>query len=297
MIIELMDALYQIIVTEAPKWLQLGIDLLVKFMQGIASKAGEIAQAAVDTLTAFLNVFGLPENVKKVVDEVGELLLNFITAITNWINDNKQKLADAGEDLGKAILGGVATIFKKPWEILTAPIEGAANWVEDQWNKVFDTGSPSKRMIPLGENIVAGIGVGFGQTDYVDKQISRFGDHAESSFQKAIRQLADNVDTSLDMSPTITPVMDMTAFEQDAKRINSTLGDYAKITPTVSYNAANDLASQYAATTEVPVAQEPTVVNFEYVQQNTSPASLSTTEIYRQTKNQLSTVKRALEVI
>lgn len=308
MLLELLGALREIITLEGPKWIQLAIDLAGDFFAGLAESETlrNMASAAVTFITGLLAAISSEKNVKKVVKSGGDLVLNFLDGVADWIEENTERIENTGRRIGDAMVDGVAAAFRGAFTSkagktgafgIVGAIWGFVQDAKDEADAAADANSPAKRFIPVGKNMVDGVAVGMRQTEEIGKAARSFTQEAETAFTRALSAVADSVDANLDMSPTITPVMDMTAFESDAEKINSTLGDYARISPTVSYQAASNLARQESTTAEVAAANEPTVVNFEYVQQNTSPAALSTTEIYRQTKNQLSAVKRALEVI
>lgn len=299
MLIELIQAGLEVIRKTVPDWLDtMGVvmDALRDFLVA-DNNVGKWTNTMVDMLVQMLNA--LSERANEIVFAFGNFFLSFLQAVDTWLENHKDDIALRGEKIAKHIVDGIGAGLKgaaKGSGGLIGPIWGLVGFIEDQVNAATDANSPAKRFIPVGKNITDGIAVGLGTRDSLNREVKSFTKDAKSGFSKAISTIASSVDTSMDMSPTITPVMDMSQFEKDAQKINSTLGDYAEISPSVSYQAANDLATQYTASKEAEV-NEPTVVNFEYVQTNTSPDSLSTTEIYRQTKNQLSQVKRALQQI
>jgi len=94
----------------------------------------------------------------------------------------------------------------------------------------------------------------------------------------------------------ITPVLDLSKVQKDAKTIGSVLGT-KPIEADVSYSSAKTISG---ATTEarervnaqVEQTQKPTV---EFTQNNYSPKALSAIEIYRNTRNQLSLAKEAIK--
>jgi hypothetical protein len=97
---------------------------------------------------------------------------------------------------------------------------------------------------------------------------------------------------NIDLQPRITPVIDLTQAKKG-------FGDLSTLSKSqlasVSTNKATSISSDNAAaaaTLAVDTSGQGTT--FSFTQYNTSPKALSTADIYRQTKNQLSTVKEAL---
>jgi len=101
----------------------------------------------------------------------------------------------------------------------------------------------------------------------------------------------------MDLTPVITPVLDLSEITSGAKAIDSIITPNA-LSATVSYNAASQIssstpapASTDATSTGESVTSAPT---FSFVQNNNSPKAISNTELYRQTSNLLSIAKGQL---
>jgi len=111
-------------------------------------------------------------------------------------------------------------------------------------------------------------------------------------------KIADAVNSDMDMSPTIRPVLDLTGVKKTAGELDRMLGK-----PKYAYSGAAAKASSIAAGYEERERQEREVENspvdksthMEFNQYNTSPKSISPAETYRNTKNQLSIARGALE--
>lgn len=158
--------------------------------------------------------------------------------------------------------------------------------------------SPSKIMEEMGGYIVEGLAEGMVKAKpKVDKSAMGVGDDAVTAMKKSIAEMNDILAIDPDMNPTITPVLDLSAFHRDATQIGSELSNqmidldsaYSKAKYASNgyiSNEAAKLAAAKVSETEAPVA--PVTFN----QYNQSPKALSSAEIYRQTKNQLSIVKK-----
>jgi hypothetical protein len=92
-----------------------------------------------------------------------------------------------------------------------------------------------------------------------------------------------------DVTPTITPVLDLSGVRKDAATLNDLI-PAQKITATVSSDQAAAISQQQGAASASATATAPTTT-VTLNQTNNSPDPLPAIEIYRQTKNQLSQVK------
>ena len=92
-----------------------------------------------------------------------------------------------------------------------------------------------------------------------------------------------NVDLDdMTVNPTITPVLDLSLVERDARGINGL----------VSRNLAMSVGSQFDRKTEIPQSGSnnqngSSITNLNYTQNNYSPKTLSAIEIYRNTRRQI----------
>ena len=130
----------------------------------------------------------------------------------------------------------------------------------------------------------------------IDISARRTGQIAVESLKKSLMGLA--IDEEIDVQPVIAPVLDLNSFRKDAARIDSILSS-KPLEATVSAQNARSISTTTEANRraqEDAVASQTPGTVVELTQINNSPKALSQAEIYRQTKNQLSTLKEALEI-
>ena len=89
---------------------------------------------------------------------------------------------------------------------------------------------------------------------------------------------------------TLRPVLDLSLVEREASRLNSMFGQSIDTT----YARAAGLSRNQNSVLEGASAVAQAPVQIKFSQTNNSPKALSTSEIYRRTKNQLSIVKESL---
>jgi hypothetical protein len=104
----------------------------------------------------------------------------------------------------------------------------------------------------------------------------------------------------MDMAPTIRPVLDLSDIQNKASQIPGLLPNTG-----LSIGTSNDVATSVALQEEarnVELSQQAEIdpktgQPITFIQNNNSPKALSTPELYRQTKNQLSVLKGDLGVV
>jgi hypothetical protein len=115
------------------------------------------------------------------------------------------------------------------------------------------------------------------------------------AISKTLKTIPDVLPDSMTLNPTITPVLDLSGVKKDAGQLNNMLtgGKISMGTSVVSARNAgtgfqDNVDSVNAGTTVTGNAN--TIFN----QYNNSPKALSSAELYRQTRNQLSATKSQL---
>ena len=119
---------------------------------------------------------------------------------------------------------------------------------------------------------------------------------AIEAVRSSLNDISKVVTTDPQFNPIIRPVLDLTEVEKKAGDISNLLAANPLKLDTSSKTAKDAsvgyLNNQEALAENAAAAQGDTLV---YNQTNNSPKAINTVEVYRQTKNQLSTVKGALD--
>ena len=275
-----------------PQFTQSAFDILIGFLQGIRDNIAEVVTVVGEIITEFLAavVLALPDIIQSGFD----VLISFIDGITKAIEENGPTLATSIGKLAGAIvkgltdglLGGVQNIVDAIGEIGGAIILALKT--------LLGITSPSKVMEDIGEYSDLGLAKGLIKYAYrVEDAAEMVGKKAVSGMSNAIRHINDTLNNNLDINPVIRPVMDLTAVEVGGRNINNLLGKKSiqlsgslnnislVATRMINQNGSQELINK-------PVSQGSTVT---FYQTNTSPKALSAFEIYRQTRNQLLSLK------
>jgi tape measure domain-containing protein len=199
---------------------------------------------------------------------------------------------DAGRYLVEGFTNGIND-YTRSAATAAANMASSAKTAAD---RALDNGSPSKIMMQVGRFFTEGFSIGI--TDREDM----VSDSSEKVAQKAISTLNDmlatsSIDDLFDASPTITPVLDLSAISKQAGSIDSMLS--RSIAPSEAELREIDRRfrqNESGSRTAEKDTSGPKSVNIEYNQTLNSPTSLSRYDIYRQTSNQLKLLRQELKM-
>lgn len=214
-------------------------------------------------------------------------------------NASKSLASTASRNLYQAAVNSAAGLVKG--------LENQQAAIQKQMNKIADgmvnaikkklkIHSPSQVFEEIGRYANQGLANGLDKfSDVVSNSSENVGDTAIVSMQKALSKISDSVATNMESNPSIKPVLDLTEVKKGASQIGGLL-DQNKIDVGSVYMKAKALdptAQDSSSSTKTPTTTPPPVLN--YTQNNYSPKAINPTDLYRQTKNQISTVKGALQ--
>ena len=199
-------------------------------------------------------------------------------------------------DAGRYLVEGFANGIRNYASSAATAAANMASSAKEAADRALDIGSPSKIMMQVGRFFTEGFSIGI--TDREDM----VGDSSEKVAQKAISTLNDmlatsSIDDLFDASPTITPVLDLSAISKQAGSIDSMLS--RSIAPSEAELREIDRRfrqNESGSRTAEKDTSGPKSVNIEYNQTLNSPTSLSRYDIYRQTSNQLKLLRQELKM-
>ena len=199
-------------------------------------------------------------------------------------------------DAGRYLVEGFANGIRNYARSAATAAANMASSAKEAADRALDIGSPSKIMMQVGRFFTEGFSIGI--TDREDM----VSDSSEKVAQKAISTLNDmlatsSIDDLFDASPTITPVLDLSAISKQAGSIDSMLS--RSIAPSEAELREIDRRfrqNESGSRTAEKDTSGPKSVNIEYNQTLNSPTSLSRYDIYRQTSNQLKLLRQELKM-
>lgn len=292
----------------------IGQNVIQGIINGMTSKRGLLLSTARNLCTSLIQQFrtSLPSNTFNTIGQ------NIVQALANGISSKQSTAVDAAKDVCTAVKNAFSNnltsgdlrpvganaaqgladgIRSKIDEIADAAIDAAKKAVAAA-KKELDEHSPSKVFFKIGEN------VDLGMVNGIRAYLGRIGDAGTSmgreaidSMKSAIAHVSDIVNGEMDAEPTIRPVLDLSNVQNGVGKINSLFSKGLDMS--VSYNKAVEASRSRKAESSPSIEnpsnyQQPAPNTFSFVQNNYSPKSLSRSEIYRQTNNQFSAFRKAV---
>jgi tape measure domain-containing protein len=290
-----------------------GADLMVKFLGAIASYEQKLITGGVNVILNFFTGIGrqIPKIIDKGVEVVGKLLqgiskalvkltgkgadavINFLNGMADTIRTKGPELRAAGYNVADALIDGIWQGIEELGHKVVEKLGALVRLLPGSVKKILGISSPSKVFQEIGENTMAGLSKGIDKgADGVNKTMSVATSDILDTASTTLGKVPDALGKMTDIQPTITPVVDLSNVKAGARDVDRMLGG----SPQFAY-ASTVQASAIASTPNLSAGmlgggERGPLVTFE--QNNYSPESLTPTEVYRQTNNQLSQIKQAL---
>jgi hypothetical protein len=118
-----------------------------------------------------------------------------------------------------------------------------------------------------------------------------------TGISKAVRNMANKMSDISEFAPTITPVLDLTKVQKEASKINRYVSPNA-LAMSLSYGHARTISNGTQPSEDVtpPPPSTPNSGGVNFEQNIYSPTRLSTSDIYKQTRNQITLAKEELKI-
>lgn len=218
-------------------------------------------------------------------------------AAVGALNTLLESFRTAGLNAGEGFVQGLNSYVEKAAEAARSMAQASVDAV----NSALDAHSPSRKMEQSGEWGGEGLVKGFDSMLGAAKNSAyRLGEKSVSAMKEAISRARDVMTTTYDLEPTIRPVIDLSDVTSKAKTINSVFDANRRysigFTSEKVSRASSGMSVGQNGVKDSKLSEEPKEVikSFSFTQNNYSPKSLSRVDIYRQTKNQFSAAKEAV---
>lgn len=235
----------------------------------------------------------LLESGKEGIEAANDLNRQLTKVSEGLASTASKELYQAAVDSAEGLVKGL----QKQHDAITKEMDKIADAMVNSIKKKLGIKSPSKAFEQVGKHSNQGLAKGLKKySDVVTDASEEVGNDALKSLRKTLSGLSDIVDADMDLTPRIMPVLDLSDISESSKNLGSLFGR-VPIAATASYSKAQiALAAYQARQMDVDRLREfqeegRTIFN----QYNTSPKALDRVEIYRQTKNQLSVARGALD--
>jgi hypothetical protein len=116
-----------------------------------------------------------------------------------------------------------------------------------------------------------------------------------SNMSNALNGVVDQLSAMEEFNPTITPVLDLTKVADEANKISGYISN-ATLTPAFSTAQARTIASDAQVVPDTTTSPTATTGEVKFEQNIYAPEQLSTADIYKQTRNQITLAKEELSI-
>ena len=248
----------------------------------------ELLAAGVNAIGKFITAIG--SGAVQLVDKGAQAIVSFLNGVANSIRRYEPQMISAGFNIGSAIVQGMINGVGHLAGSLLAKVGSMITSLPKNALKLLGIHSPSKVFYDIGVQTILGL------TTAIDDNADEPANSIENMTQTMVDSMSkvpDALSGMTDFNPVITPVVDLTGVQEGADQMNSIFAETPVIATTSFGQAASISSSQTGqGLADGSTTTEGSVIKFE--QNNYSPESLSPTEIYRQTRNQLSQMRTAL---
>lgn len=281
------------ILQSLPKLIDAGFRIANAILTGISQKLPELIDKGADVIIAFIK--GVTNSLPKITLAATMAVISFINSMTAQIRASSGALENAGVNLASALIDGVIGGLGRLAGRAAAKAFDVAKGMLNAALGALGIHSPSKEFYWMGTMMIAGVVNSLGDNSkYAEKASADLGKNVIDSMGDTLSGLSKVLGSDLiDFDPTITPVLDLSQVKKDASVISDLL-NLPKFDISGSYDSAKSAGSGFEANRsegeETPGGNSGKTYNF--VQNNNSPKALDAIEIYRQTKNVISTAKK-----
>jgi len=288
----LVTALLTGLASALPDIIQAGMDIIIAILTGVRDNIYQIVTVAIDIVTEF--IAAVASKIPDLVQSAFDLMVAFIDGLAVGIEENLPRLQESVIKLGGAIVDGMVSGVESGVSALSGAVIRLANKALDALKQALGINSPSKEFYKLAVGIPEGAALGVDEKGYLlVNSVENLAKSAIDGMSGAIGRISDLMTNEIDAQPVIRPVIDLTDVLKGSKDLNGILADRtlniaATIARTSDVSSRIGISNDASQAVNGPAVQSTSV---SLTQNNYSPKALSRFDIYRQTRNQMITLK------
>ena len=265
--VEFLDLLVNTVLAKLIEWtptiVQAAFTMLLSFLGGMRDNIQEVVETAIDIVINFIE--GIASKIDDIVDAGFDLLEAFIEGIEHGINDRMPDLIQDFIGLGGELIAGIAKGLLGGVGKALSAIGSVCASILNKAKSIFDSHSPSKEFEKIGRWNDEGLAQGLLKySRYAENAASNVGENTMDSLRDSLSNISEAIDSDIDFSPTITPVLDLSEIQNGAKSINGIIDTNARLSFGASANL-NAISSGFNSIKN-PLATPPQNVTNNYGQ-------------------------------
>jgi len=292
-IILLVTKLVEALIKLVPYLVTAGMVLVMGILDGIAKNIGKVITKGADVIIALIN--GIAREVPRLADSAAKAVVRFVDGLSSAINNNAGAMRAAGGRLALAIVDGMTGGLGTGVGRLINAARNMANSAINAAKSALGIRSPSRAFKQIGKYSTEGFSAGITQFSKIpERAAGDMGTNTLMALKKSMVNAGSFMSMSgMDASPSIRPVLDLSAIKKDAGLISGIVGKQSLAVdgPT---NKVNEIAAKYGEYQQAKAEGYGPSTEVNMTQNNYSPVALPAAELYRQNKNQMSILKGEL---
>lgn len=237
--VEFLDLLVNTVLAKLIEWtptiVQAAFTMLLSFLGGMRDNIQEVVETAIDIVINFIE--GIASKIDDIVDAGFDLLEAFIEGIEHGINDRMPNLIQDFIGLGGELIAGIAKGLLGGVGKALSAIGNVCKSILNKAKSIFDSHSPSKEFEKIGRWNDEGLAQGLLKySRYAENAASNVGENTMDTLRDSLSNITEAIDSDIDFSPTITPVLDLSEIQNGAKSINGIIDTNAQLSFGASAN-------------------------------------------------------------
>ena len=237
--VEFLDLLVNTVLAKLIEWtptiVEAAFTMLLSFLGGMRDNIQEVVETAIGIVINFIE--GIASKIDDIVDAGFDLLEAFVEGIEHGINDRMPNLIQDFIGLGGELIAGIAKGLLGGVGKALSAIGSVCASILNKAKSIFDSHSPSKEFEKIGRWNDEGLAQGLLKySRYAENAASNVGENTMDSLRDSLSNISEAIDSDIDFSPTITPVLDLSEIQNGAKSINGIIDTNARLSFGASAN-------------------------------------------------------------
>ena len=270
-----------------------GMNFLLSVLSGISDRIWQLVDAGVEVVKQFLN--GIAEKAGELANAGAQMVADFLWAVSDAINNNSADIRAAAASIGWAIVDGATFgLYSKINDLAIAAADMAQRAINSAKN-ALNSKSPSKKFIQIGKDIVLGAKKGVDENSHLaEEATATMAQNIIEAMSKTIGDIQSISDEQFEFNPVVKPIVDLSNVESGVTNLNGMFSRSSiAIAPTLGrIQELNNTIGRTESVQQQVTTEQTTHVNF--TQNINAPKSPSRLDVYRDTKNLLSSFREEL---
>lgn len=226
----------------------------------------------------------------KAIDENASKPVNSVAKVMNKVVNTMNNELDEFYMIGKQVMNGLMQGLESKRDDLMSLVHDIAQDITDTMQEALDIHSPSRVMKQIGVYTMSGLEEGMlSYSRYVYNASDEIAVKMTDKLNNIGEKIDDSMWNNLETTPIITPVLDLSNIESGIVSMNDMFDD------SIILSTPNKIVSKLNNNLEgIDHSNNAKIINnnYTFTQHNTSPKTLNEIEVYRQSKNLFSTLKK-----